>query len=153
VDSRWSSLHYRNLLAHYYRHLIPPSASVLAAGCGSGELLSLLPNRDVTGIEISPRQAERARQRVPHGTFHVQAGEHLKLDRTFDCIILSETVNFAVDAQAVFEQLHSVSKADTSLILNFHSNLWRQLSKMARIAGIKADHLWLIGLPSGMCIT
>ena len=139
VDSAWASLHYRRLLAHYYRHFIPPSASVLEIGCGSGELLSLLPNRDVTGIDISPRQVQRARERVPHGVFHVQAGEQLKLERTFDYIILSETVNFAADVQAVLERLHSVSNDQTRLILNFHSNLWRPLLEMARMAGLKAD--------------
>ncbi len=140
VNSRWFSFYYRRLLARYYRHLIPPSASILEVGCGSGELLSLLPNRDVTGIDISPRQVERARQRVRHGVFHVQAGEHLRLDRTFDYIILSETVNFAADVQVLFERLHSVSRDDTRLILNFHSNLWRPWLAMARLAGLKADH-------------
>ena len=44
---------YRKLLAGYYRALIPAGASVLEIGCGAGNLLELLPNRDVVGIDLS----------------------------------------------------------------------------------------------------
>ena len=69
VRSTWASRQYRRILAHYYSLLIPPDASVLEVGCASGELLALLPNRNVAGIDISGRQLERARERVPHGRF------------------------------------------------------------------------------------
>src|SRR5437763_212290 len=68
---------YRALLARYYRFMIPPEASILEIGCGDGALLALLPNRDVTGIDLSPKQIARARQRLPHGTFIEGAAENL----------------------------------------------------------------------------
>lgn len=140
TDSSWAGRRYRELLARYYRFLIPPDASVLEVGCGSGELLALLPNRDITGIDLSERQIARARQRLPHGVFAVQAAELLELDRTFDFIILSETVNFAADLQAVFERLHGVAHAKTRLILNFYSNLWRPWLAIARLLGLQTRH-------------
>jgi SAM-dependent methyltransferase len=140
ADSNWAGRRYRKLLANYYRHLIPPQASVLEVGCGSGELVALLPNRDITGVDLSSRQIERARQRIPHGRFYVQAGERLDLDRLFDYIILSETVNLAGDVQALFERLGTVSHSGTRLVLNFHSNLWRPALTMARAFGLKAKH-------------
>ena len=48
---------YRVLLARHFRHLIPADASVLEVGCGNGELLRHLPNRDITGIDVSACQA------------------------------------------------------------------------------------------------
>ena len=116
---------YRKLLAVYYRNLIPAGASVLEIGCGAGNLLELLPNRDIVGIDLSDNQVAAARARVPHGKFHVMAGENLALDRKFDFVILSETLNFAADVQKVLENVHSVSHRQTRLILNFHSSLWR----------------------------
>ena len=116
---------YRRLLAVYYRNLIPEGASVLEIGCGAGNLVELLPNREVVGIDLSENQVTAARARVPYGRFHVMAGENLALDRQFDFVVLSETLNFAADVQRVLEKVHAVSHRQTRLLLNFHSSLWR----------------------------
>jgi SAM-dependent methyltransferase len=52
---------------------LPPSAKVLDLGCGAGSVSELLSARglDVTGIDISERQIELARRRVPKATFLV----------------------------------------------------------------------------------
>jgi len=139
-NSTWASRHYRKLLARYYRFLVPADASILEVGCGGGELLALLANRDVTGIDPSERQVKRAQQRLPHGVFVKQAGELLQMDRTFDFIILSDTINLAADVQAIFERLHSVAHSKTRLILNFHSNLWRPFLAVAKLLGLQTRH-------------
>jgi SAM-dependent methyltransferase len=131
---------YRKLLAVYYRNLIPAGASVLEIGCGAGNLLELLPNRDVAGIDLSENQVAAARARLPHGKFQVMAGENLELARKFDFIILSETLNFAADVQKVLENAHSVSHGRTRLILNFHSSLWRPLLGLGTALGLRAVH-------------
>src|SRR5437660_5771715 len=74
-DPRWVSKHYVGLLAHYYRLLIPANASVLEIGCGTGELLALLPNRNITGLDLSENAIAKARQRLPHAKFEVCAAE------------------------------------------------------------------------------
>jgi SAM-dependent methyltransferase len=129
---------YRRMLAHYYRLLIPAQARVLEIGCGEGELLTQLPNRDVTGVDLSPRQIARAQPRLPQATFHVQAGEQLDISVTFDVVILSETLNHAIDAQAILERVHTVSTPETRLIVNYHSNLWSPLFTLARWLGLRA---------------
>jgi SAM-dependent methyltransferase len=131
---------YRKLLATYYRNLIPVNASVLEIGCGAGNLLKLLPNRDVAGIDLAEKQIAAARARLPHGKFHVMAGEKLALDRTFDFVILSETLNFAADVQKILENLHSVSHPRTRLVLNFHSLLWWPFISLGTTLGIRAAH-------------
>jgi SAM-dependent methyltransferase len=131
---------YRKLLATYYRNLIPAKASVVEIGCGAGNLLELLPNRDVTGIDLAEKQIAAARARLPHGKFHVMAGEKLALDRTFDFVILSETLNFAADVQKILENVHSVSHNRTRLILNFHSLLWWPFISLGTALGIRAAH-------------
>jgi SAM-dependent methyltransferase len=129
---------YRALLAHHYNLLIPPEASVLEIGCGSGELLSRLRATRRTGIDLSERQIAAARQRLPEAQFHVQAGETLQLDESFDVIIVSDTLNLAADVQALLERLHDVSHADTRLILNFQNSLWRPILSLARLFGLKS---------------
>lgn len=138
VDSGWAGRQYRKLLAHYYKLLIPADASVIEIGCGSGELLELFPNRKIAGVDMSERQIERARQRIPHGVFYTQAAEFLDIEETFDFIIVSETINLAADAQAILERLQSISHAGTRLIVNYHNNLWRPILELAAWLGLQA---------------
>ncbi len=128
---------YRDLLAHEYNLLVPSDASVLEIGCGSGELLSRLRAKNVTGVDLSPVQIERARARVPHGRFHVAAGEMLGLAGTFDYIILSDTLNHAADVQALLARLQTVSTPGTRLLINSHSNLWHPVFALARWLGLR----------------
>lgn len=138
ASSTWAGRQYRRMLALYYRRLIPNTASVLEIGCGDGELLSHLENRDITGVDISPVQVELAKAKIPHGTFEVQSGEHLHLSRNFDYIIISETINQASDVQRLFERLHAVTHPRTRLILNFYHTAWRPLLGFATRLGFKA---------------
>jgi SAM-dependent methyltransferase len=129
---------YRQLLARYYQRLIPVDASILEVGCGDGELLSHLKNRDLTGVDLSATQLELAQAKIPQGCFTVQAGEHLQLDRTFDYIILSETINQASDVQRLFERLRTVAHPRSRLILNFYHTAWRPILGLATVLGLKA---------------
>ncbi len=142
----WASKAYHQMLAEYYNLQIPADATILEIGCGSGELLSQLKGRQRVGIDLSELQIENARKRIPDATFHVQAGEDLCLTGTFDCIIISETINFAADAQRIFEKIHSVSHPRTRLILNFFNNLWQPLSLLATAVGMRSQQVrtnWL----------
>jgi SAM-dependent methyltransferase len=142
TESTWFGRFYRSLLARYYRHLIPADASILEVGCGSGDLLARLPNRDITGVDLSARQIAAARKRLPHGTFVESAAETLSrvgpLDRTFDYIILSETVNFCPDVQALFERLHHFASNESRLILNFYNTVWYPILRLATALGLKS---------------
>jgi SAM-dependent methyltransferase len=120
-----ASRSYRRLLAAYYNRLIPPGASVLEVGCGDGELLALIHAGSKAGVDLSQKQLELARARIPDGAFFAQAGELLELARTFDVIILSETLDLSADVQRLLEQLATVATPTTRLLINFHNNLWR----------------------------
>jgi len=142
TESTWFGRFYRTLLAKYYRYLIPADASILEIGCGSGELLSLLPNRDITGIDVSSRQIAAARRRLPHGHFVESAAENLiagaGLNRTFDYIVLSETVNFIPDVQAALEKLHEFAGSHTRVVLNFYNTVWYPILSLATLLGLKS---------------
>jgi SAM-dependent methyltransferase len=133
----WAARQYRKILARYYQRMIPVHSSVLEVGCGDGELLSYLTGREVTGVDLSSNQIQLAQRKVPHGTFHVQAGEHLHLDKKFDYIIVSETINQASDVQRLFERLQTVANPRTRLILNFYHTAWRPLLGFMTKLGLK----------------
>jgi SAM-dependent methyltransferase len=132
-----AALSYRRTLAHYFNLIIPADATVLEIGCGSGALLELLNARKVTGVDISPAQIERARRRLPQGSFEVQAGETLDLGgRTFDYIIISDTLNMVADVQQLLERLHTAAHHETRIVINFHNSLWRPLLSVCRGLGL-----------------
>jgi len=129
--------YYRTWLARYYNLYIPAGASVLEIGCGSGGLLALLHAGRKVGVDLSATQIAAARTLLPEAEFHVQAGETLALTERFDCIIISETLNFAADVQLLLERLHDVSHSDTRLIFNFYSTLWRPALALAEWLGLR----------------
>lgn len=129
---------YVRLLARTYRRLVPAGASVLEIGCGSGGLLAGIPARRRVGVDLSPARIAAARAALPEAEFHVQAGEALATGRRFDCIILSDTLNQAADAQRVLELARGASRPGTRLILNFPSALWRPLLTLAGWLRLKA---------------
>ena len=131
---------YRSILAHYYRYIIPESASVLEVGCGGAHLLTHLPNKDVYGVDIYSRQIKAPKKNLTHGIFQVQAAEELSLGRIFDYIILSETINEATDVQSLFARLAEHSHEDTRLVLNFYNTLWRPILSFAKLVGLQAHH-------------
>ena len=137
TDTHWASRHYVELLAHYYRLVIPASASILEIGCGSGELLALLPNRKVTGLDLSESFISKARQRLPHGRFEVCAAELFESPEKFDFIIISGTINFLADIQFLLERLQKFSHSETRLVVNFYNTLWRPVIETARFLGLK----------------
>jgi ubiquinone/menaquinone biosynthesis C-methylase UbiE len=145
-ELQWGARQYRRLLAHYFNLLIPAGVSVLEIGCGSGELLAQLHAADRTGVDVSDKQIERARRKVTGAQFHVQAGETLELGRTFDVIIISDTLNLAADVQQLLQRLQHVAHDETRLLVNFQNTLWRPLLSAARTLGLKApqpQNSWL----------
>jgi SAM-dependent methyltransferase len=127
---------YRRILARYYNLLIPGWASVLEVGCGAGDLLSRLNARKRVGVDVSETQINLAKENIPGGEFHVQAGETLDLpDQQFDYVVLSETANFAADIQRVLERARTVADTETRLILNIYNVLWRPLIWLATVLG------------------
>jgi SAM-dependent methyltransferase len=143
---QWGARCYRTLLAHYYNLLIPEGASVLEIGCGAGELLAQINASRKTGVDLSGTQIEAARRRLPDAEFFTQAGELLELDRKFDVIIISDTLNLAADVQRLLERLRTLAHPDTRLLVNFQNTLWRPLLSLASFLGLKSaqpQNSWL----------
>ena len=58
-----------------------------------------------------------AKNQFPSLEFHIQDAEDLKLDETFDYIILSDLVGSLWDVQKVFKNLKKVSTHKTKIII------------------------------------
>lgn len=137
--SRFSSF-YRKLLAHRYNLVIRPDASVIEIGCGTGELLNGLHAARKIGIDISPEQIARGKERFPHLDLRTGSGETVELpEGPFDVIILSDVLNYAADVEVLLRHLHTCSDRDTRLLINVYNTLWRPLLGLARRFGLAAE--------------
>src|SRR5262249_57542961 len=86
--------------AAYYRAIerlvafcVPPGASVLDIGCGTGDLLAALRPSEGVGVDLSPKLIDRAREKHPDLHFFVADAESLDApelpNRRFDYPALS----------------------------------------------------------------
>lgn len=90
---QWSGSLHGDIRARYLdilRDETPVGSKVLDLGCGSGDLASKLiaSDYDVTGVDISQRQIELARDAVPNATFMCSDMTILDFaDSSFDAVI------------------------------------------------------------------
>src|SRR5215212_9745647 len=106
----WASRVRGRARKHYTQVLLdrlPDGAAVLDLGCATGELLTrqLAQRFTVTGVDISPRQIELAKQRISQATF-------IRADMTE-----LEFPPESFDAVAAFYSLTHVPREDVALLL------------------------------------
>jgi len=119
----------------YMRHLVPAGSRVLDIGCGTGRLLAALEPSTGVGIDVSEKMVEIARSAFPHLQFHVGDAQRVQafdsLDAPFDYVILSDTIGYLNDFQAVLDNVRRVSSPRTRLIVAYYSVLWRPIVRLA----------------------
>ncbi|HEY3488876.1 MAG TPA: bifunctional class I SAM-dependent methyltransferase/glycosyltransferase family 2 protein [Candidatus Deferrimicrobiaceae bacterium] len=138
-DARWKrkNRYYYESVERIIRFHVPPGASVLEIGCGSGELLNALtPSRGV-GIDLSPVFVAQAKEKYPHLDFRVGDAESLPLDETFDYVVLSDLIGYLDDVQRAFDALRQVCHPRTRIIITYFNYLWQPMLKLGEKAGLK----------------
>ncbi|MGH2953097.1 MAG: glycosyltransferase [Solirubrobacterales bacterium] len=128
---------YHELVTSICCSLVPPGQSVLEIGSGRGDLLAALRPARGLGVDVSPRMVASARERHPGLEFAHAAGEDVATDETFDYIVLTDTVPYVSDLQALFETIASLCHSQTRLIASSYSNVWRPLLSVLEMLGIR----------------
>ncbi len=109
---------YHRLIEAVYRFIVPPEATVLEIGSGSGDLLAALEPDVGVGCDVSAEMVALASRRHPKLVFLHSSGERLDAGLRFDYIILSDLVAFAHDLVALFDALARHSHPGTRIVLN-----------------------------------
>ncbi len=147
-SGRWKAKnrYYYESIERIVRFHVPPGASVLEIGCGTGDLLHALVPRRGEGVDISPRAVERARAKYPDLTFHVGDAERLPITGEFDYVILSDLIGYLEDVQRAFEELHKICHSRTRVIITYYNYLWEPLLRLGeqlRMKRPQPDQNWL----------
>ena len=104
-----SIFHERRLDYDRIVELIPPGASVLDLGCGTGRLLARLKSNGrgrLVGVELDERKILGALQRnLDVIQADLNAGLHAFADQQFDCVVLSQTLPAVKDVEGVIAEM------------------------------------------------
>jgi len=115
LPGRTSIFHERRLDYDRIVELIPPGASVLDLGCGSGRLLARLKNQgrgSLVGVELDERKILGALQRnLDVIQADLNEGLQTFADRQFDCVVLSQTLQAVKDVEGVIAEMLRVGAA------------------------------------------
>lgn len=132
--------YYRNI-ERLVRFIVPEGASVLEIGSGLGDLLAALKPADGVGIDQSPQLVALAQRRHPELRFAVADAETLDAPelsgRTFDYVVLSDTVGALIDVWGAFRALRRVCHAGTRVILTSYNFLWEGVLGLGEKLGLK----------------
>ncbi len=117
--------------------LVPPGASVLDLGCGSGGLLARLKrenHRRLVGVELDQRNILTC---VNRGLDVLQADLNKDLDAfasgQFDCVLLSQTLQAVYDVETVISQMLRIGRMCVVSIPNFaYEPLRRMLAEQGK---------------------
>jgi SAM-dependent methyltransferase len=143
---RKRNLYYYQDLERLYKFFVRSGADVLEIGSGLGNLLnSVKPNYGL-GIEVNPHTIDVARQKFPDLKFLVEDAEFYQGDRTFDYVILANTISYFENIQKALLNVRSACTPSTRVILTFHNPAWEPILKLATSLGqrMPVHHLnWL----------
>ena len=139
---RWKTPGYYDEIHRFYLTTIPKGSRILELGCGTGRLIADLEPGEGMGVDIDAEKIEAAKEfhkSTPNIIFKTGDVENMDWHgiEPFDYIIISDLVPRLKDVQTVFERLHPVCTPSTRIILNFPSNLWRPILKLAVLTGFK----------------
>jgi SAM-dependent methyltransferase len=116
---------------------IPGDASVLDVGCGTGDLLAALPNRERLGVAWPGELAAEARRRHPDLTFMDCALDDLPDDRQFDAVICNRLCHSVTDIRQLLVGLRARMSARGRLFLVVYNYLWEVPARLAELGGLK----------------
>lgn len=145
---RWKerSSYYYELLAGAYREFVPPGASVLEIGCGTGTLLASLDPRRGVGVDISPKMIAIAAAKHPALSFHVADAEALDLGETFEYIIVPDVIEHLSDVGAMFRSARRHCGPGTRVLVSSVNPRWAPILHLAERLRLKmpeGEHRWL----------
>ncbi len=128
---------YHKAIEKYISFIIPEGKRVLEIGCSNGDLLNATKPAYGTGIDFASGFVENARKKYPNLVFYHDDVENLKLNDTFDYIILSDLVNCLWDVQTALHNIRKLCHPQTRIVISQYNYFWEPLLKTGEFLGLK----------------
>lgn len=115
-----------------------PGAKVLDVGCASGGFFNIMrsyePHIEYTGVDLSERAVELAKERYPEATFIVTEGFELFFaNNTFDVVHCTSVFNNEPNYQAMLQEMYRVSNRFVLVDIRLLKGIGRQAESVYNI--------------------
>jgi SAM-dependent methyltransferase len=148
---RWleANSHYYATMQHLIEGLALPAHRILEVGCGLGDLVKHLNGQgcECTGIDISPRTVQLAKERHPDIDVRVADVEHDTLpEGPFDLVLFTDTIGHLDDVQRAFERVRPLLAPGGRILVTYYNFVWEPILKLAEAIDWKTpwpDQNWL----------
>ena len=136
---RKKNLYYYQDLEDFCKFWVQPHTNVLEVGSGLGDLLNAVNPSYGLGIDLNSLVVEGARDKYGHLDFEVidAEDEEFLSYKSFDYVLMANTISYISDIQKVFNNLHKVSHASTRVILTFQNPGWELILKLATLLNLR----------------
>ena len=127
----------------------PDDSKILEVGCGTGDILSYLNPKKGLGIDVSEGMINRARKKFsnePNLIFKNSSLEDLKVNESFDYILLIDVLEHLDDVDTGIEKLKDISRSDSKVILltaNPHWSLILHVLEKMKLKMPEGPHKWV----------
>jgi len=132
--------YYYNSIKRLLRFIIEPHKRVLELRCQTGDLLAAVEPSYGVGIEISQKLVEIAQANYPNLRFVCADPEDLRLNETFDYIIVSHIFD-TVDILAALKQVRAHSNPRTRILVINYNQLWEPVLELASKIGLRSPSI------------
>lgn len=130
------SYYWKDIIS-YINYFLTEDVSILDVGCGTGDTLASLKGAKKVGIDFSPEMIKQAKVKHPEIDFYEMDAEDIDLADKFDVVIISNSIGYFIDIQAVMMSLKKVCKPDTRVIITYYNQFWEPFIRFAEFLGIK----------------
>lgn len=128
---------YHKSIEKYISFIVPEGKRVLEIGCSNGDLLNATKPSYGVGIDFAEGFVKNARDKFPHLVFHHDDVENLKLNETFDYIILSDLLSCLWDVQTAMHNIRRLCHEQTRIVISQYNYLWEPVLKSGEFIGLK----------------
>lgn len=119
---------------------IKPGERLLEVGCGGGHVLRMFPKTDRTGVDVSGRMIEKARQNLNDPSVRLLKGELQDVglrDGEFDAVICTEVLEHTAYPQAILAEIRRVLHPKGRVVVTFpNDRLIHTLKSLLRRWGL-----------------
>lgn len=134
---RKKNSYYHNELELLLKFLIPKGQKVLEIGCATGDLLNSINPAYGVGLDLSDAMINLAKKKYPTLNFSVDDAEDLKLEETFDYVVMSDLLGELNDVWKAFRELQNVASEKSRIVITYYNYLWEPVIRFAEKLGLK----------------
>ena len=129
--------YFHSTLRKFIVSIVAEHKIVLEIGCGLGHLLHLTKPSVGVGVDVSGRMIELAKEKYPDLEFIHADFKELHLEKSFDFIILSHSVDYFEDVGVYLDKIKLLCHASSRLIITNFNPIWADLIRLGSRLGWK----------------